>query len=145
MVGKFIAFLIFTSSFLAQESEISVQRNELSHLRQEIKQLELDIKEKSRKEKRTFSALENMKKQAYILSRMINTLRREEEQKEKEIGKSIREISALEKEISSLRESYARSIIGLYKYGTPSDMDLIINSGSVNQALVRKNYLRRFS
>jgi murein hydrolase activator len=145
MVKILLYILLLISFAAAQENEISSKKDELINLRSEIKRLEDEIKSKSRTERKTFETLEALKKQAYVLNRMVNTLRKEEEQKGAEIGKTAGEIRSLEKRINLLKESYARSIKGLYKYGTPSDIELFLNSDNLNQVLVRKKYLQRFS
>lgn len=145
MVKYLFIYLILSSFILAQEKEISDQRDELIRLRNEIKELELQVKAKTSKEKKTFETLETQKKQAFIINSVINRLKKEEAQKQGEIDLSINEISLLEKEIARLKESYARSITGVYKYGNPSDIDIFLNSAGINEALLRRKYLQRFS
>jgi septal ring factor EnvC (AmiA/AmiB activator) len=82
MLKILLIILLFSICILPQEqNEILIHRDELSDLRSEIKRLEKEISEKSRSEKRTFETLESMKKQSFVLSRMVNTLKKDEEQK----------------------------------------------------------------
>jgi murein hydrolase activator len=142
---KILLCILFFSSVVLPQDEISEKRDELSSLRSEIKRLEKEINEKSRTERKTFETLESLKKQSYIINRMVNTLKKEEEQKTKELNATSKDIQNLENRIDLLKKSYARSITGLYKYGSPSDIELFINSDNLNQALVRQKYLQRFS
>jgi murein hydrolase activator len=141
----FSLFIICVGFLYPQDQEISEKRDELSSLRDEIKQLEKEIQAKTKAEKRTFETLEKMKQQAFKINKMVNTLKIEEQQKGIEINRTTNEIRKLEENISLLKKNYARSIKGLYKYGQPSYIELFMNSESVNQALVRKKYLERFS
>jgi murein hydrolase activator len=147
MVKLLICILVFSLLWVypQEQTEISEKRDELSGLRSEIKRLEQEINEKSRTEKKTFGTLESMRKQSYVLSRMVNTLKKEEDQKEREINNTNREIGTLEKRIDLLKKNYAKSITGLYRYGKPSAIDLFLNSENINQALIRQKYLQRFS
>jgi murein hydrolase activator len=146
MVKILFYIFLFSVFMLPQEqNEISIRRDELSDLRSEIKRLEKEINEKSRSEKKTFETLESMKKQAFILSRMVNTLKKDEEEKASEINRTSSDIKTLEKRIDLLKKNYAKSITGLYKYGKPSGLVILLDSDNINQALIRQKYLQRFS
>jgi murein hydrolase activator len=146
MLKILLLILLFSICILPQEqNEILIHRDELSDLRSEIKRLEKEISEKSRSEKKTFETLESMKKQSFVLSRMVNTLKKDEEQKTVEINKTTSDITMLEKRITLLKKNYAKSITGLYKYGKPSGLAIMLDSENINQALVRQKYLQRFS
>jgi murein hydrolase activator len=140
-----IFFLLYSVLIFSQELDISARKDELNLLRSEIKELETEINQKSRTEKQTFESLEQMRRQVFIINKMINTLRSEEAEKEKEIKKTSGEINLLELKIASLKNNYAKSVTGLYKYGNPSGIELLLNSESINQALLRREYLKRFS
>lgn len=149
-----LIFLCFTGYIFPQveldQSEthhgrIDQEQNKLSEIKDEITALENEIKSKTQKEKETFEVLENYNKQSYLLNKVINQLRSEEKEKQKKINKSIEEIKILEKQISILKENYSKYITAIYKYGKTSELASLFDSESFEQALLRYEYLKKFS
>lgn len=124
---------------------IDQEQNKLSEIKDEITALENEIKSKTQKEKESFEVLENYNKQSYLLNKLINQLRSEEKEKQKKINKSIEEIKILEKQISILKENYSKYITAIYKYGKTSELASLFDSESFEQALLRYEYLKKFS
>lgn len=150
MVGKFFyiissIILITLLSVFAQDSKIDKQKKELQKLKDEISELETDLAQKNKKEKKSLEDLENINKQNFLLSKLLTTLRSEENQKQIEIESTTKEISNIEKEIEQLQENYAKYVKATYKRGSYTDWESIINSESFNQAVMRLEYLKRFS
>lgn len=150
MVGR--SFYIISSvilitllSVFAQDSKIDKQKKELQKLKDEISELETDLAQKNKKEKKSLEDLENINKQNFLLSKLLTTLRSEENQKQIEIESTTKEISNIEKEIEQLQENYAKYVKATYKRGSYTDWESIINSESFNQAVMRLEYLKRFS
>ncbi len=150
MVGRFFyiissVILITLLSVFAQDSKIDKQKKDLQKLKDEISELETDLAQKNKKEKKTLEDLENINKQNFLLSKLLTTLRSEENQKQIEIESTTKEISDIEKEIEQLQENYAKYVKATYKRGSYTDWESIINSESFNQAVMRLEYLKRFS
>lgn len=152
MIGKSVKYfglalllLISASKVFAQEKEIETKKNQLSDIKSEINSLEAELKNKTRKEKESFSAVENYSRQSFLLNKAIGTYRKEEKQKENQIGKSEERIRLLEENIKSLKENYAKYITAVYKHGQPEDVEMLINASSVQQVLLREKYLEKFS
>ena len=150
MVGKFFyiissIILITLLSVFAQDSKIDKQKKELQKLKDEISELETNLAQKNKKEKKSLEDLENINKQNFLLSKLLTTLRSEENQKQIEIESTTKEISNIEKEIEQLQENYAKYVKATYKRGSYTDWESIINSESFNQAVMRLEYLKRFS
>lgn len=150
MVGRFFyiissVILITLLSVFAQDSKIDKQKKELQKLKDEISELETDLAQKNKKEKKSLEDLENINKQNFLLSKLLTTLRSEENQKQIEIESTTKEISDIEKEIEQLQENYAKYVKATYKRGSYTDWESIINSESFNQAVMRLEYLKRFS
>ena len=137
---------ILTASAAAQENgQISRKRGELSQIKKEITSLESQIQKKTTKEKETYAVLDNYNKQSYLLNKLINRLKTEEEIKQREINKSTRSIKATEKEIAQLKRNYAKYVVAVYKFGPADEWASILDSKSFEQALLRYKYLQKFS
>lgn len=139
------AFVLFKPDSNAQRTQIDSSKQELSKLKDEISKLEIELAQKNRKEKKSLEDLENINKQNFLLSKLLTTLRSEENQKQKEIDNQALNISAIEKEINVLQKNYANYVTATYKHGSYTDWESVINSTSFQQAVIRLEYLKRFS
>ncbi len=152
MTGTFykyyvIALIVFYASgnLFSQENEIKAKQGQLSSIKDEISSLETELKTKTKKEKESFSAIENYSRQSFLLDKLIRSYRNEEKEKDAGIKKSERKISKLENDIRQLRKNYAKYIKGIYMHGQPDELEMIVDASSVQQALLRMKYLERFS
>jgi septal ring factor EnvC (AmiA/AmiB activator) len=132
-------------AFLQEQNQIEEKKAELQLLRNEISQLEEDISQKSAKEKESFEILENYNKQAHLLNKLILKLIRQEAAQKKEIKILRTEIKSIESDIKILMDNYAKYVVALYKKGPYNELESIVNAESVRQALVRIQYLQKFS
>ena len=139
------AIIIISPDNYAQKTQIDSTKQELSKLKDEIARLETELAKKNRKEKKSLEDLENINKQNFLLSKLLTNLRREESQKQSEINKQISNISAIEKEIDVLQKNYAKYVTATYKHGSYTDWESIVNAASFQQAVIRLEYLKRFS
>ncbi|HSD63785.1 MAG TPA: peptidoglycan DD-metalloendopeptidase family protein [Ignavibacteriaceae bacterium] len=152
MTGKsvkyfsFLLLILFSlGELFPQDKEIEAKKNQLSDLKSEINNLEAELKSKTRKEKESFSAVENYSKQSFLLNKIISTYRTEEKLKVNQIVEREKKIKQLETNIKSLKENYAKYVVAVYKHGQPDEVEMLINSASVQQALLRMKYLEKFS
>lgn len=140
-----LIILLTAGNLFPQEEEIKVHQSQLSSIKDEITSLETELKSKTRKEKESFSAIENYSRQSFLLNKLIGTYRTEERMKENQIKGSEQKIEQLEDDIKVLEDNYARYIKAIYKHGQPDELEMIVNSASVQQALLRFKYLEKFS
>jgi len=144
---KILILTLLLSSFLfsQDEEQIEEKKSQLYNLRNEISQLENELSQKTQKEKESFEALENYNKQAFLLNKVINKLRKEEAIQQREITRLETEIKSIEEEINLLKDNYSKYVVALYKKGTYNELESIVNAESLRQAVVRIHYLRKFS
>jgi len=152
MVRLFTSVIIFLLFFtLARKthaqnnSDISSKQSELKTIKSEISSLEKEIRNKSKKEKETFSMLQNYDKQNFLLNKIIGRYRAEEKQKEDQIAATGLKIKTLSKEISRLQANYAKYVNAVYRKGKQTELAIIFDSESISQALRRIFYLKKFS
>ncbi len=144
---KILILALLLSPFLItqDEDQIDEKKSQLFLLRNEIAELENELSQKTQKEKESFEALENYNKQAFLLNKVINKLRKEETIQQREITNLEKEIKSIVEEINLLKDNYAKYVLALYKKGTYNELESIINAESLRQAVVRIHYLRKFS
>lgn len=128
-----------------EEDDILSKQAELQRLRNEIEAYEQRIKEKEEKESSTLELLDSYDKQAVLLRKLIRQLAEDEIKLQNDIDETRRSTSFLSSQLSYIKRQYARYITALYKNGKTYDMELLLTSRSLNQALIRSEYLKRFS
>jgi murein hydrolase activator len=139
-------FLLFPSYLHSQNSsDLSSKQIELKNIKNEISSLEKEIQSKSKKEKESFSLLQNYDKQNFLLNKVIGRYRTEEKQKENQIAETELKIKSLSKDISRLQTNYAKYVNAVYRKGKQTELAVIFDSESISQALRRIFYLRKFS
>jgi murein hydrolase activator len=138
--------VLFISVIQAQEQEqISRTRNELNRIKTEIQQLESELKSASSKEKESFQAVNNFNKQSFLLSKLINEIKKEEGAREREIQSLKGKIEKLEKDAGELKRNYAQYVISIYKHGKVDELSAVLNAKSIVQAVHRYKYFQKFS
>jgi len=142
-----IIILFFTVSiiFAQGKDRLKNKQSELSKIKAEISMLELQFKIKTTKEKQSYIALENYNKQSFLLNTLINRLREEEQLKQEDIEFTLQQIEYIEKEIKILQTNYSKYVISVYKKGKDDELAALMNSESLQQALIRYKYLQKFS
>jgi septal ring factor EnvC (AmiA/AmiB activator) len=141
----FILFLSHCSVTLAQTKQLESKQEELSKVKEEITNLEKELQQKNKKEKESTEAFENIGRQSFLMSKLISTLRSEENLKQSEIDEQISNINSIENEIIILQDNYSKYVIANYKYGSYTEWESVIEAASVQQAILRVEYLKRFS
>ena len=148
MVIKFKYFILFFSLIIEcfpQTGDILQKESELSSLKSEIKNLEQELASKSAAERKSFESIENLNRQNYLINKILAELRSEIVIKENEINRIKNNINLIESEITELKDNYARYVKAIYKKGKYNELENLINSESLQQALMRTYYLQVFS
>lgn len=140
----FVSLVLNIDSY-AQTNQIDLRKDELTILKNEISRLENELAQKNKKEKKTLEDLNNISKQNFLVNKLLTNLRSEEAQKENEINKSVSNIVSIEKEIDALQKNYAKYVTATYKNGTHTEWETILDANSFQQAVIRLEYLKRFS
>ncbi len=142
-----LALLIITFSrpgFPGQE-EIKKKQSQLQKLRKDIDGYESKIKENQKKEHATLDLLDTYDKQAVLLRTLISKLREEESSLQASVETTRATIAAMNNQLKFLTQHYAHYASSVYKHGPIYDLELLLASKSLNEALLRAEYLRRFS
>jgi septal ring factor EnvC (AmiA/AmiB activator) len=148
MVMRFLFLIIVLGLFsiiLPQQMEIKEKNQELDGIRNEITSLEKELRSISNKEKQSAETIEKFNRQNFLINKLISSLKQEELKKDNDIKSLQREISRLEKEETRLKDNYANYVRSLYKGISKNEWSYLIGAESIQQAVLRYYYLRRFS
>ncbi len=134
----------WTASY-ARQDEIKKKKSQLEKLRSDIADVEQRIKEKEKKEHATLGLLDAYDHQASLIRRLIQKLHEEEQSLQQDIDSTRASIADLSGQVSFLKKQYAEYVTAAYSRGQSYDLELLLASSSVNQLLIRSEYLKRFS
>lgn len=140
----FFAIIILAASQLLSQT-ISGKQEELSLLREEIKKIEDEIKNSSLKQKDALQLLEKYNKQNFLLNKLIVQLRKAQIQKQRLIFSIENEIEELNDKSESLKRTYSKYVVLVYKQLGKNELYYLTNSASYEQAILRMKYLKEFS
>ncbi len=146
-VAVLIALLILPSSAPQQrgEKEIKKKEKELQAIRADIQAYEEKLRRSEAREKSTLDVLDDLESQSNLIQKLLKTLKEEESDITVEINQTRQSVITLELQLQQLRTSYAGYIQSLYKHGRVYDLELLFSSKSINQLLIRIEYLKKFS
>lgn len=138
-------FVLSSAARCQTDREISSKEQELQKLRNEIEAFEQKLVENEKRERLTLERLDNMEVQSTLIRKLVRNLRQEEERITSEIDSALRSIDDLERQLAFLKSHYAQYVTSVYKNGRVYDVELLFSSKSVNQLLIRLEYMKRFS
>lgn len=141
-----ILLLTFLAAFtVAQEKQIDTKKEELLQLKSEIQKLETELKQSTAKEKQSVQTYDKLSRQSFLINKVVLNLKKEEEQKSREIKVSEQKVASIESEINKLKKNYEKYVVAIYKGGQINEWENLLNSDSFNQAILRYKYLKEFS
>lgn len=130
----------------AQEgADRSDTERRMAELQQQIEADQRRLSQTAEAERATMATLESLDRQIALRTELIKNYRRRISQIASESDSLRASMSTLEGELSRLRQQYERRALHAYKYGRMHDLALILAARSINQMLIRVNYLRRFA
>ncbi len=127
------------------DDEIRRRRAELESIRDQIKEYEAKIQQQKRGEREALDLLDTYDRKATLLRKLISRYRADEQLLQKKIEETRTTIDRLEGQLAFLKAHYAKYVTAVYKAGRVHDIELLLMSSSVNQFLVRTEYLKRFT
>lgn len=127
----------------AYDREATEQR--LRELRAQIDDDRRLLSETEAAERATVQTLEQLDRQISLRRELIRNYRRQVQQIAFEMDSLRTALNRLEAELDVLKRQYQSRAIHAYKYGRLHDLALILSAKSINQMLVRVQYLHRFT
>jgi len=140
-----LALTLVPSLLLGQTDDLDKQiRNQertLNEIRKSIDELNSKISRSQKDKKATVQEINRLDRQVTMINKLKRELQKESNLKEQRIDLLIETIKATDAKIIALKERAARRAVQAYKMGRNREIDLLITSGDINQALRRSTYL----
>jgi septal ring factor EnvC (AmiA/AmiB activator) len=123
----------------------STTQMKLEQLRNEIAAEEQALAEAENEEKASQNRLSDLNRQLSLREELMRNYSIRVEQLKSERDSLQSSISDLNLDLNQVKKGYQSRAVHAYKYGRQHDAALILSASSINQMLVRINYLRRFT
>ncbi len=119
-------------------------RAEINVLEARIKNYQKRVSQAEARFDKSFEQFKSLNNLIALQDDKIAGLQTEQKQIEAEIRLTEQEIELREEELKQLIDNYQKIILYAYKNGRVGNLELLLTSESINQMLVRSNYLQRF-
>lgn len=128
-----------------QEPDRAATEERLRELQRQIDEDQKRLSQTTEAERATMETLQNLDRQIALRTELIKNYRRRVMEINRESDSLRSSMAALEDDLDRLRAQYRRHAVHAYMYGRMHDLALILSAKSINQMLIRVNYLRRFA
>ena len=140
-----VLFALFLPIRRAAGQQVSETERKLQELRNEIAEEERLLQQAVSQEKKQQNRLADLNRQLSLREQLVRTYNDRIGQLSYERDSLQTAMGDLNQQLADLRSEYRDRATHAYKYGRQHDAALILSASSINQMLVRVNYLRRFS
>ncbi len=127
------------------DKELRHQNKAINALKDEIEQLRSKIKKAESREFSTVSRISSLDEEITLTSRLIQSLRREEEKTRARITELKESLEKNENELEILRIRYEQRVVNSYLKGRLTDLEKVFSSTTWRQAMYRTHYLKIIS
>jgi len=122
----------------------AVEKN-LNELKQQLTEYQSKLTSTTRKESQSFKVLESIRAQILVLEKMIRENQNYLDKLDGDIDRLQHEFAGNRKTYGRVSSDFRRTAISVYKHGGNRDVEHVFASGSVNNALVRAQYMGFFT
>lgn len=143
-----IIILLFAFEALAQkdlDSQIKGNQKQLDRIREEMDELRQEIAKTDIKASSTLEQIKRLDREVALLNKSTQLLTKETQLLSIKIELTREQLQISRRKLQTLKDQYAKRVVHLYKYGKLYNLELLLNSASINQALVRYRYLKFFN
>ncbi len=149
MIKYFILpIFLFVFIVLAQDQvdlQIRKNRSALDKVKSEIASLRTEIKRADIKSSSALDQIKSIDRELSLIGKAKRLLNNEAELLNNKIADTRQKLDHLQNKLSRMRAQYQNRVIHLYKKGNINDLFLLLESGTINQSLVRLKYYKFFA
>jgi septal ring factor EnvC (AmiA/AmiB activator) len=137
--------LPLAATFGQEKPKLNTKKQELQQLRGNIELYQKKIEESTQKESASLENLDRLEKQNLQTHLTIKKITDQIAETSKNVSNIENQIQFASNRLSYLTNEYARFARSFYEQGRMHDLELILTSSSINEMLIRYEYLKRFS
>jgi len=139
----FSMLLILVSGVRAQQLE--EKRRALEKIRTEITRFRQQLAATAAKEKSALQNLQELEHDISLHQKLLNKTISAERSVSRRIDRNVAEIGRLNKELEALQTAYTSRSVNLYKHGSSTPLDLLIDAPSVSRMMALRKYYKIIS
>lgn len=125
--------------------ERSATEQRLEQLRSQIRQTQAQLSKTQELEQASLDRYERLEREVRVREELTASYRRRLRQLNAETDTIRTSVALLEDDVAELREQYQRRASHAYRHGRLHDVALVLSARSINEMLVRVQYLSRFT
>lgn len=126
-------------------AERSATEQRLQELREQIRQTEAQLSKTEELEQASLDRYERVEREVRVREELIASYRHRLRQLSSETDTIGASVQLLQHDLDALRSQYRRRASHAYRHGRLHDLALILSARSINEMLVRVQYLNRFT
>lgn len=130
---------------LGAQSRIESHHEKLRRIRDEIQSMEKQLEASQKKESNELYVLANLDLEIDLTQSVVQNLKKEQQKRERQIAKLEDNLKTTQKELKHLKQTLAKRLIYMYKYGRVKDLELLLTADSINDGLLWVEYQQRLS
>jgi septal ring factor EnvC (AmiA/AmiB activator) len=140
-----ISFLSVQLCFGQIQADRARMEQERKQIQKEIQEIQQNYNKVKGQKKATLGQLAMLRRKLEIQNRYINNINHEIKILNDDIYMSNQELSRLQRQMDTLKEQYAKSIVYSYKNSSPYDyLNFIFSASGFNDAMKRLSYLKSY-
>jgi len=124
------------------DSQIETQSQRLEQLQEEIRQYREELSAAEEEEQSLLEELNVLDREISYTRQLINQMERALQERRQRIELLTERLQENQAKIAELKDRFARRAVNIYKHGRLNDLELLLSSESMDQALYRYKYLR---
>lgn len=137
--------LVFPVLITAQNNidrELSKSRSQLKVIQDEISRIRRQISKAKSQEITVLSQIKLFDQEIALIARSKGLLEKESRLLSKKIERNNQKLQETRERLRQLKKLYAQRLVYAYKYGKVRNLQLLLSSQSINQAIIRYRYLK---
>ncbi|NTV46144.1 MAG: peptidoglycan DD-metalloendopeptidase family protein [Chlorobiales bacterium] len=132
-----------------ETEKLARQRREVEQnlklLQRQVKEYQQQLNNVTIGERQSMAAVQNLSNQLKLYEEIVFQLQLRQEDLRNQISQLEKDLKKSEKDLETMKADFTRYAIAIYKFGEERTVELVLSSRSVNQAIVRREYIKRFS
>ncbi|MFQ5604234.1 MAG: murein hydrolase activator EnvC family protein [bacterium] len=140
----FLFSLVFLSALHGQR-RTATHHEKLRKIRADIQKVEKEIAASEKKASSELYLLTNLDLEIDLTQSFIQSLKKEQKKKEKQITKIEQNLKTTQEELNRLKDILKKRLVYFYKYGRMKDLELLLTARSINKGLLWLEYQKRMS
>ena len=126
------------------DDQLKSNQKELTRVQDQINSLRKEITKTDIKTSSTLEQIKILDKEIALLTKSVHLLTNESELLEKKIEITRATLEINRRKLRILKDQYTNRVVQRYKSGKIQNIELLLEAGSINEAMVRYKYLKFF-